>query len=81
MLLTPVDCATPPVTPPLITGTGHVYVVPAGTPVGVTVKVLPVVIDSVWLVTAGVEFTVTVAVPEIVFEQVGVVWYVTLTRL
>jgi len=46
MLLAPVDCATPPVTPPLIAGTGHVYVVPTGTPVGVTVKVVPVVIDS-----------------------------------
>jgi hypothetical protein len=54
MLVTPVVCATPPVTPLVYVGAGHVYVVPSGTPVGVTVNVPPVAIDAVWLPTTGV---------------------------
>lgn len=40
-----VDCALPPVTPPVYVGVVHVYVVPTGTPVGVTLKVPPAKID------------------------------------
>jgi hypothetical protein len=40
-------CALPPVTPPVYVGAVHVYVVPAGTPVGVTVKVPGDTIDAV----------------------------------
>ena len=46
---------------------------PTGTPVGVTVNVVPVVIDSVRFETEGVGFIVTVALPEIGLEQVGAV--------
>ena len=44
-------------------------------------KVLPVVIDSVWFITTGVGLTVTVAEPDTGAGQEGTVWYATLTRL
>jgi hypothetical protein len=47
ILAAPVVCATPPVTPPLMTGAGHVYVVPIGVPEGVTVKVCPELMEVV----------------------------------
>jgi hypothetical protein len=62
MLVAPVDWATPPVTPLVYVGAGHVYVVPVGTPVGVTVNVWPELMADVWGPTTGVwgwAFTVT----------------------
>jgi hypothetical protein len=47
ILATPVAWATPPVTPLVYTGEVHVYVVPIGTPAGVTVNVWPVLIEAV----------------------------------
>jgi len=54
MLVAPVDWATPPVTPFVYVGAGQVYVVPVGTPAGVTVKVWPELIVDVWGPTTGV---------------------------
>jgi hypothetical protein len=45
ILVTPVGWAAPPVTPPVYVGKGHVYVVPPGTPAGVTEKVSPEFIE------------------------------------
>jgi hypothetical protein len=61
------DPATPPVKPPVTTGTPQLYVVPAGTILppplaGVTVNVPPLQITVVWFVTNGIGFTVTVTV-------------------
>ena len=64
MLLCPVACALPPVSDPagLIEGAPHVYVVPAGTPEGVTLKAPPLHIVAVLFVIAGTGFTVIVTV-------------------
>ena len=66
MLAAPAPAA-PPVMPPVTTGTGQLYVVPAGTTplvpfTGVTVKAVPLQANAVILVIAGRGFTVTVTV-------------------
>ena len=53
---------TPPVTPPVTAGAGQLYVVPAGTPEGITEKSDPLQIAAVCAVTFGFGFTVTVTV-------------------
>ncbi len=59
--------AAPPVIPPVTTGAGHVYVVPAGTIpsvtfTGETVNGTMLHVDAVMLVIAGLGLTVTVIV-------------------
>ena len=65
----PTACALPPVIAPVTTGTGHVYVVPAGTMTappftGVTEKVPRLQIVRVCAGMTGLGFTVTVTVKE-----------------
>jgi hypothetical protein len=62
--------ALAPVTPPVMTGAPHVYVVPAGTMVaedgtpsdGAIVNAVPLQIEGVWFAITGFGFTVTVNV-------------------
>jgi len=59
--LCPVDWAEPPVNPVPV-GAVHVYIVPEGTPVGVTIKAVPLQVVIVWLLTDGVRVIVNVFV-------------------
>ena len=65
MVAWPVVCAEPPVIPVVIVGADQVYVVPVGTPVGVTLKAVPEQAVAVWFVTAGLGLTITVATFEV----------------
>ena len=59
--------AAPPVIPPVTTGAGHVYVVPAGTMpsvrfTGAVIKLPELQISAIKLLTTGIGFTVTITV-------------------
>jgi hypothetical protein len=77
----------PPVTPPVTSGTGQEYVVPAGTRVlggvltGFTLNAFPIQIAAVWLGITGLGLMVTVTVKGLPMQlpaapDVGVTVYV-----
>lgn len=82
MELWAVPCAEPPVKPVPV-GAVHVYLVPAGTPEGVTLNVPPLHIVAVLSVTVATGLIVTVAVKLLPVQDpdVGVTVYVAVAVL